>query len=188
MRIALDVDGVLADLAGMILKIYGEETGIHLSRDFVTEWEFWTKLGLSRREFVDLIVKAWSRWDEIKPIEDDLEEDTRKLTRLGRVEILTQRPASTIGPVKQWLRERGISYHGFTWVPLKSSKTNFQYDFYIDDSPRLAEQLRKLGRRIFLYDQPWNRMVASSEYVIRVGSIDECLEYLEGGLFAAGQI
>jgi len=187
MRIALDVDGVLADLTGMILKIYGEETGVYLEREIVTEWEFWTKLGMSRREFVDLIVRAWLRWDEINPLEDDLAEDTRSLLRLGRVDILTQRPASTIQPVKRWLKEHGVSYHSFTWVPLKSSKTNFQYDFYIDDSPHLAEQLRKLRRRILLYDQPWNRNLRESEYVMRVKSLDDCLGYLGGASHAASE-
>lgn len=178
MRIALDVDGVLADLAGMILRIYGEDTGVWLERDFVTEWEFWTKLGMSRREFVDLIVRAWSRWEEIKPLEDDLAEDTAILGKLGRVEILTQRPAVTIEPVKKWLRKHGISYHGFTWVPLKSSKSLYTYDVYIDDSPRLAEHLRRLRRRLLLYEQPWNTSVPASDNVVRVRSLDECIEYI----------
>ncbi|MEM1944876.1 MAG: hypothetical protein QXK39_03395 [Nitrososphaerota archaeon] len=178
MRIALDVDGVLADLAGMILRIYGEDTGIWLDRSFVTEWEFWTKLGMSRREFVDLIVRAWSRWEEINPTEDDLAEDTDMLARLGRVEILTQRPAATVEPVKRWLRKHGVRHHGFTWVPLKSSKTLFHYDIYIDDSPRLAEHMRKLKRPLLLYSQPWNASIVASDSVVRVSSLDECINYV----------
>ncbi|MEM4190030.1 MAG: hypothetical protein QW544_05910 [Candidatus Caldarchaeum sp.] len=180
MHIALDVDGVLADLAGMIIKLYREQTGVTLERSMITEWEFWHKLSLTRQQFMDMIVEAWSRWTEIEPLEDDLSEDVEQLSKIGDVDILTQRPAETIRHVKQWLRHHNIKYRSFTWVPLKTSKSTFVYDVYIDDSPRLAEKLQNTGRLLLLYDQPWNRGVNSVNNVVRVKSLDEVVERLAG--------
>lgn len=181
MRIAVDVDGVLADLAGMLLKIIHEDTGVELGRDFIDEWEFWYKLSMTRQQFLQMLVRAWSRWDEIGLVEDDAADDVEQLATLGEVDILTQRPAETVENVKRWLRHHGIKYRAFTWVPLKSSKTLFRYDAYIDDSPRLAEQLKGKDRLLLLYDQPWNRKIQKSGNIVRVTSLDEAYRFLSEG-------
>lgn len=181
MKIALDVDGVLADLAGNIIKIYEEQTGVKISRDMITEWEFWIKLNMTRQQFMNLIVLAWERWNEMTPLEDDLSEDTEKLSLFGEVDILTQRPAETIEYVKAWLKHVGVRYRRFVWVPLRASKASFVYDVYIDDSPHLAEKLASTRRLMFLYDQPWNRKVPNSSNIVRVNCLDEVYEWLSKG-------
>ncbi|MEM1942824.1 MAG: hypothetical protein QXO30_03620 [Candidatus Caldarchaeum sp.] len=182
MRIAVDVDGVLADLAGMIIKIYREETGVEIPREAITEWEFWHRLSMTRQQFMELIIKSWSRWREIKPTEDDIAEDVMSLARHGVVDVLTQRPAETINHVKLWLKHHGVVYRSFTWVPLKSTKLSFFYDVYIDDSPRLAEQFPHSSRVLLLYDQPWNRDVRTRNNIMRVSSLDEAAKLIETGV------
>ncbi|MEM2114762.1 MAG: hypothetical protein QXS12_04845 [Candidatus Caldarchaeum sp.] len=181
MRIAVDVDGVLADLAGMIIKIYKEETGVEIPRESITEWEFWHRLSMTRQQFMGLIVKSWSRWREITPTEDDIAEDVMNLARHGVVDVLTQRPAETINPVKLWLKNHDVVYRSFTWVPLRSSKLNFVYDVYIDDSPRLADQFPLKNRILMVYDQPWNRNVQPRNNIVRVSSLDEAAKIIEAG-------
>ncbi|MEM0349498.1 MAG: hypothetical protein QXD24_04885 [Candidatus Caldarchaeum sp.] len=178
MKIALDVDGVLADLAGMIIKLYEEDTGRRLSRDMITEWEFWVKLSMTRQEFIELITRSWRRWTELMPIEDDVAEDVEKLNMVGEVDILTQRPAETIEYVKQWLKHHGINYRRFIWVPLKASKASFVYDVYIDDSPHLAEKLANTQRMVLLYDQNWNKKVKPAPNIKRIASLDEACQIL----------
>ncbi|MEM4642034.1 MAG: hypothetical protein QXF36_02525 [Candidatus Caldarchaeum sp.] len=181
MKIALDVDGVLADLAGMIIRLYEEDTGHRISRDMITEWEFWVKLSMTRQEFIDLITRSWRRWTELQPIEDDVAEDVEQLNKVGDVDILTQRPAETVEYVKQWLKQHGIKYRRFMWVPLKASKTSFIYDVYIDDSPHLAEKLANTRRTVFLYDQNWNRRVKPAPNIRRISSLDEAYQLLTCG-------
>lgn len=181
MKIALDVDGVLADLAGMVIKIYEEMTGIRIGREIITEWEFWIKLNLTRQDFMKLITRAWERWEEMKPIEDDLDEDSQKLMQLGHLDILTQRPAETIEYVKKWLKHHGVSYRNFVWVPLKASKASYYYDVYIDDSPRLAERIANTRRLVLLYDQSWNRKVVNAANIVRISSLDEGVDKLMRG-------
>ncbi len=178
MRIGLDVDGVLADLVGMIIKIYREETGLSIDRSHITEWEFWKKLSMTRQQFISLLIKAWERWEEVEPVEDDLAEDVEDLSKIGRVDILTQRPAATIVNVKKWLKRHNVRYSSFTWVPLKMSKADIFYDVYIDDSPRLAEKLSLTDRTLLLYEQPWNINVKTRKNVIRVKSLDEAVQLL----------
>ncbi|MDW8083806.1 MAG: hypothetical protein RMI49_01190 [Candidatus Caldarchaeum sp.] len=181
MKIALDVDGVLADLAGMIIKIYREATGVHISRDMITEWEFWVKLNLTRNQFVKLIVMAWERWSEMEPLENDLAEDSENLMKVGEVDILTQRPAETINFVKKWLKLHGVNYRRFVWVPLHASKASFYYDVYIDDSPRLAEKLANKRSVLLLYDQNWNKKVPHASNIVRISSLDDAFNRLVNG-------
>ncbi|HIQ29636.1 MAG TPA: hypothetical protein EYH45_03630, partial [Candidatus Caldiarchaeum subterraneum] len=47
MRIALDVDGVLADLITTLLTVYEEETGIKIRPEEVDSWDFWRRYNIS---------------------------------------------------------------------------------------------------------------------------------------------
>ncbi len=179
MRIALDVDGVLADLLGAWLRVYQEETGRYIERSEVDSWEFWAKYGITRSEFMKYMIVAWSRWWEITPLEEDMAEDVDNLSRYGDVDIVTQRPAKTVSYVKKWLDKHGVKYRRFTWVPPRKSKSEYSYDVYIDDSPRLAEELQQQGRLMLLYNQPWNSEVRCSSVIKRVNSLDECADQLE---------
>ena len=181
MRIALDVDGVLANLIEPLLRLYENETGVRISVEEVDEWDFWRKHGLSKQGFIELLIRTWARWWEIEPIEDDVAEDVEKLNQLGQVDIVTQRPAKTVSYVKEWLSKHGIRYRKFTWVPPRTTKAKFGYDIYIDDSPKLAEELNKLGKPMLLYNQPWNRSFGETKVVRRVYSLDDCIEILEDG-------
>jgi len=101
LKIAVDVDGVLADLAGMLLKVYREATGVDLGREFIDEWEFWRKVPMTEREFFKMVARAWSRWDVIGLLEDDAAEDVEQLAALGCVDIIIPRQAKTVENVKR---------------------------------------------------------------------------------------
>jgi len=179
MRLALDVDGVLADLVGIWLKVYREETGRTIDRGEVKEWEFWSKYGVTRQQFAYIMTKCWSRWPEIEMIEPDAAEDVLALHQYGQVDIVTQRPAKTIGDVQRWLKHHGIRYRRLTWVPLNGNKASFGYDLYIDDSPRVVLEVAKRGKLALLYNQPWNSEVTETKSITRINSLDACVEYLE---------
>lgn len=181
MRIALDVDGVLANMIEPLLRLYEDETGVRITVEEVDDWDFWKKRGISKQKFIELMIRTWSRWWEIEPLEDDVSEDVDKLNRLGHVDIVTQRPAKTIGYVKEWLARNKIRYRKFTWVPPRTTKAKLSYDIYIDDSPKLAEELNKLGRPMLLYNQPWNRSFGETSIIRRVYSLDDCIRILENG-------
>jgi len=101
LKIAVDVDGVLADLAGMLLmlKVYREATGVDLGREFIDE--FWRKVPMTEREFFKMVARAWSRWDVIGLLEDDAAEDVEQLAALGCVDIIIPRQAKTVENVKR---------------------------------------------------------------------------------------
>jgi len=178
MRIALDVDGVLADLITTLLTVYEEETGIKIRPEEVDSWDFWRRYNISRQQFIQLLIKTWDRWRDIQPTENDLAEDVEELNRLGHIDIVTQRPAKTINNVKKWLAHHGIKYRNFTWVPPKSTKAILNYHVFIDDSPKLAEELIKLGKSMLLYNQPWNKTIKETKTLKRVSSLDDCIKIL----------
>lgn len=144
MNIALDLDGVLADLEGEMIERtrYDEETfetfGDHDDHEhFMSEAE-----------------RVWRyHWDDIDPVEPGLSPATSALGINHNVDIVT----NTAGPadaVESWLDEHGIVYDSIVHARANGHrKRDLDYDAYIDDKPALAGSVDLL----YLRDQPWNQ-------------------------------
>ena len=92
LRIALDVDGVLADTMKLWLRLWNRRSSQSLSYEELVEWDFWKRLGISGEEFMELMKEAWRMWRELPPTEPNLSEKVSRLRSLGRVDIVTARP------------------------------------------------------------------------------------------------
>lgn len=180
MRIALDLDGVLADTIRVWLRIWNEHRFPRLTYESIDTWDFWRKLGISEAEFAGIFARAWLMWEEIPPVEEGIAEKVRRLSELGTVDVVTGRPAEERERVVLWLRRHGISYRGL--VVGVTDKVRLGYDVYIDDSPLVAIAGARSGRLVLLRDQPWNRDVRSNSYVRRVRGLDEAIGVLSGEL------
>src|SRR3989304_8541314 len=91
MKIALDVDSVLADVIVTWLDVYREFSGRSLKKAEVNTWNFWKTLGLTRKQFEDIFTEAWVRWERIPPTENNLAGTVKRLRRLHTVDIVTGR-------------------------------------------------------------------------------------------------
>ncbi|MEM0450808.1 MAG: hypothetical protein QXO17_04490 [Nitrososphaerota archaeon] len=180
MRIALDLDGVLADTIRVWLRIWNEQRFPKLTYESIDSWDFWRKLGISEAEFAEIFSRAWQKWEEIPPAEEGLSEKVMRLSELGRVDVVTGRPAEERERVAMWLRRHRISYRNL--VMGVTDKVKLGYDVYIDDSPIVATEGSRTGRTVLLRDQPWNRFVRSNSYVRRVRGLDEAVFVLSGEL------
>jgi len=175
-RIALDVDGVLADVMPLWLELYNSNYGAQLTFENLTTWDFWMPAGIPRSTFYRIFSQAWRLWRKIPPTEENLGEKVQALMRKGRVDIVTGRSRDTVQHVKHWLSHHHITYNNFVAVPSTRSKAKLDYTIYIDDAPRVAVAVAKKGGRIALYDQPWNRNVQESETIVRVMNLTEAAE------------
>ncbi|MCF8884196.1 MAG: hypothetical protein QXE67_02175 [Nitrososphaerota archaeon] len=174
MRIAIDLDGVLANSMKVWLKIWYEKTGQIIEYQEVNEWFFWRKLGMDSRRFMQILNEAWSRWLEIPPMEESLNLKTRQLKTLGRLDIVTARPRKTERYVYKWLSLHKIVYDKYVWVKRGEDKVKLDYDVFIDDSPTILADLDPARRSLILiYDQPWNRNINEGDHVKRVKNLDE---------------
>ncbi len=176
MRIAVDVDGVLADIMPVWIQVYNRKYGATISPEQVSTWDFYDTIGIIRAEFFKIFSEAWSKWPHIKATEENLPEKLTMYRNLGQVDIVTGRSKETLSSVKSWLKLKGIPYDRFVAVSPRSSKAALKYDLYVDDAPKLAIAAAEMRKYVLLYDQPWNRGVNDNEYVTRIRNLTEGYE------------
>lgn len=180
-RIALDLDGVLADSIRLWLKLWNKRTGQNLIYEEIVEWDFWRSLGLSEGEFMRLLNEVWRMWKMIPPTEPNIGDEITKLNSLGKIDIVTARPRGTEKYVLKWLEMHKIQYSEYIWVRSGKIKPKLGYDVFIDDSPLIVNGCTFYRKRLLLYDRPWNRGIEDNLYVRRIKSLSEAYRILKGG-------
>ena len=178
MRIALDLDGVLADTMSMWVRVWKEKTGQEVRLEDFDEWSSWKYLGITEREFMKIMNEAWKRWRYLPPTEDNLSRKVSKLRSLGKVDIVTARPRETEEYAIRWLELHGIEYDDYVWIRDGRSKLSLDYHVFIDDSPIMAGDAAQARKLVLLYDQPWNRSFEENSFVRRVKGLEEAYEIL----------
>jgi len=171
MKIALDVDGVLADVIKSWLN-YSNTIRTKISKHEITDWEFWKKFQINRFDFYAELSFCWKNWDSIPPTEENLSTITKNLSNLGQVDIVTAREKSTDSFVKNWLIYHNISYNNYVSVIDGPMKADLDYDIFIDDSPHNAAKFLKHNKKVILYSQPWNEYV-SDDRIHRITNLSE---------------
>ena len=177
MKIALDVDGVLADVIESWLT-YSNKIRPNISKDDITNWDFWKKFKINRYDFYEELTSCWKNWNSIPPTENNLSITTKNLSNFGQVDIVTARESSTDSFVKNWLKLHDITYHNYVSVIDGPMKADLDYDVFIDDSPLNAIKFLKHKKNVFLYSQPWNQHI-SNQNVQRVSTLSEAIEKLK---------
>ncbi len=176
MNIALDVDGVLAD----VMLSWIEKSNRHrarMTKKQITSWDFWRNLGISRNDFFMELSECWKDWKSIPPTEKNLSKSTKKLSGIGGVDIVTARERSTGGHVRQWLAFHGITFDRYVSVAEGTLKADLDYDVFIDDSPVNAAAFIQKKKSVLLYEQPWNADFRDRR-AVRISSLEEALELI----------
>jgi uncharacterized HAD superfamily protein len=155
MKIAVDVDGVLADIHTAIFKYLGMP---YTYRD-VKRWDFFNDFdGLNATVFWDTYRKLWSqRWDLIPLVDVDCVEVLRDLSKRHRIDVVTCRDMDLVRGTCIWLALKRIPYEDFVVLPRDGDKTRLdKYDLFIDDNPAMVKD----RNRLILFSRPWNRIVS----------------------------
>ena len=174
MKIAVDVDGVLADVIVAWLDIYNADHHNSVRKEEVNHWDFFGTLNIDRMEFDRIFELAWKNWRSIPSCEAMLDQKVKNLSKLGDVSIVTARSTTSIPNVKAWLRDRMIFYDDMVVVDYGPLKSTLDYDIFIDDSPLNAKNIARSGKLVLLYDQPWNRDI-EGEGIVRVRGFKEAI-------------
>ena len=177
MKIALDVDGVLADVIESWL-IYNNKIRPDISKDDITNWDFWKKFKINRYDFYEELTSCWKNWNSIPPTEVNLSITTQNLSNFGQVDIVTARESSTDSFVKNWLKLHDVTYQNYVSVIDGPMKADLDYDIFIDDSPLNAIKFLKRKKNVFLYSQPWNQHI-SDQNIQRISTLSEAIEKLK---------
>lgn len=155
LKIALDVDGVLADVMHSWLSYNNKMRSTILKSD-ISEWDFWKNHNIDRFDFYKELSLCWKSWKDIPPTENDISSATEILSELGTVDIVTAREVSTHNDVKNWLKFYNIAFENYVGVSEGLEKARLDYDIFIDDSPLNAKSMLEAGKSVILYHQPWN--------------------------------
>lgn len=146
MKIALDVDGVLADVIVSWLD-YNNTVRNQISKHEITDWDFWKKHEINQYDFYAELSNCWKNWHNIPPTENNLADFTKKLSKIG-VDIVTARERSTDTFVKNWLNHHDIEFDNYVSVISGPMKADLDYDVFIDDSPLNATKIVKNNKKI----------------------------------------
>jgi len=177
LNIALDVDGVLADVIESWL-VYSKKIRPSISRGEITNWDFWKKFNINRYDFYAELTSCWRNWNSIPPMENNLSLITQNLSNFGKVDIVTARELSTDSFVKKWLKLHNIKYENYVSVIDGPMKADLDYDVFIDDSPINAIKFSKHKKNVFLYSQPWNQHI-SGQNIQRISNLSEAITKLQ---------
>jgi len=174
LRIAVDLDGVLAETMEAWCKRANDFLGTNYTIADLDTWASWRKLGITREQFFQFLDEAWDDWQSIPPTEPRLSEKVRKITGEGQIDVVTGRSRESVRAAKQWLADQNIPYKRFVRVPGWKDKIFLNYDVYIDDAPELMPLISRNPLMWgILYSRPWNRTVPELRQIFRVESWTE---------------
>ncbi len=171
LRVAVDLDGVLAETMEAWCRIANERFGTRLKLDDLDTWTSWRKTGITKDQFFEILDQTWDAWEEIPPTEPNLAKKVAAVEKLGTLDVVTGRSKQTVEAAKQWLSRYKIPYERFVRVQGWQDKVFLNYDVYIDDAPELMPLIsRNPIMHGILYTRPWNREVDEMPRVFRVDS------------------
>jgi uncharacterized HAD superfamily protein len=170
LKIAIDVDGVLADIHTAIFKYLNLP---YTYRD-IKRWDFFNDFdGLDTLKFWDVYRHLWSYRYDMIPL-TDIEAPTvlSKIVRNHRVDVVTCRDMDLMKGTCIWLALKRIPYEDFIILPRDGDKTRLdKYDFFVDDNPAMVKD----RKRLILFSRPWNRIVSG---VRRVESFRDLYKFV----------
>jgi len=169
LKIAVDLDGVLAEAMVVWCDLYNKRFGGGLGLKDIRAWEVWKLVKITRGQFFTLLDDAWLDWKKMPPTEQDVGKQVKFLREFGAVDIVTGRSVRTVSQAKEWLKAHAIPYDRFVRTESTLAKINLAYDVFIDDSPKLMELIASRSRALgILYTRPWNLGTQMSPVVHRV--------------------
>jgi uncharacterized HAD superfamily protein len=157
LRIAVDLDGVLAEAMTGWCELYNERHDQPLTLEDIRAWDVWKLVKIQRGEFFRLLDDAWLQWERIPVTEQDAAKQVKLLHDFGTVDVVTGRSARTIASAKKWLKAHSIPYDRFVRTESTIAKIRLNYDVFVDDSPALMHHIASKSTALgILYTRPWN--------------------------------
>jgi uncharacterized HAD superfamily protein len=181
MRIAVDLDGVLADTMFTVCQILNKRKSTKFTVDSFVRWRAWEIAGITKDEFFRALDEAWFSWEAIPPTEENLAKHVAKLGEFCTVDIVTGRSPMTVPHANYLLNQYQIPFHSFVRTDnTTTAKLSLNYDLYIDDSAELMALLAsKLQATGILYLRPWNNSSPEMPRVFRAERWDQILGIVE---------
>jgi 5'(3')-deoxyribonucleotidase len=174
LKIAVDLDGVLAESMIVWCEIANKEYGTHFKMEDLDSWSWWRRSPISKDGFYRILDESWDHWEKIPPTEAELARKVAKIERFGYLDVVTGRSKRTVEAARNWIEGQKVRYRNFVRVLGWRDKILLDYDVYIDDAPDLMPLIsRHPTAWAILYERPWNRSVSDLPKVLRTNGWTE---------------
>jgi 5'(3')-deoxyribonucleotidase len=176
-HISIDIDQTLAGVHEVMIALYNKAKGTRYTVADHTDWDF-KSIGSNYAEMMTFYVKAWKdHWREIMLMgnRDSLIESEQYFVQ----DISSSRDyhgptGGTTDTTVQWLNMQRLDWLPYFFDSTKINKLDMKYEIYIDDSPKLAEDITARNSSFqLLIDRPYNRYLRNSDRILRVSGFDE---------------
>lgn len=176
MKIAVDMENVLADPKTWFLEVYNDRNGTAYTIADVDHWD-WVQTEIEFDEFMETIDEGWRSYhDEINPLGEDIGKSLRELSALPdvTVDIVTAR-TGVESEMRAWLERHGATeYEEFLSIEPFETKATLGYEYYIDDNPKLAADLQAHQTQ-FLVTWPWNQSARDHPRTVPIGNVSDAV-------------
>jgi 5'-nucleotidase len=151
MIVAVDVDGVIADLQSELLLRYNEDYNDSLKLEDITAWDFVNFVKPECGANVYRYFDAPDLYDYVSPLEGAVRGVTL-LQMNHRVVFVTTATDGSAGAKKRWLKDFDLLTDDKNYVECQD-KSLILADVLIDDG---VHNLRGFKGDRIIYNQPWN--------------------------------
>jgi len=171
LKIAVDLDGVLAESMLVWCELANKEFGTRLRLEDLDSWSSWKKFAISKDDFYRILDESWDEWQKIPPTEPELAEKLARIEKFGDLDIVTGRSKRTVDAARSWVDDQKVRYRRFVRVLGWRDKILLDYDAYIDDAPDLMPLISQSPSSWgVLYERPWNKNVGDMSKVLKAKS------------------
>jgi 5'(3')-deoxyribonucleotidase len=171
LKIAVDLDGVLAESMLVWCERANQEFGIRLRMEDIDSWSWWKRTSISKDDFYRILDESWDEWQKIPPTEPKISEKVARIEKFGDLDIVTGRSKRTVEAARSWVDNQRVRYRRFVRVSGWRDKILLDYDVYIDDAPDLMPLISHSPTAWgILYERPWNRSVNDMPKVLKAKS------------------
>ncbi len=168
MRLAIDLDGVVANFNEGWIRFYNRQFGTSLDVSQVDAWDVIPKLTRFAHmgEFWDWAehLDGASLFRHLEPFPDAI---PALVTLAGwghTIVIVTTKPDFAVGDTFAWIGEHGIPT---TEVHITEDKEQVAADVYLEDAPHQLYRLRRHRPEVVVvrFARPWNHEIPGTETV-----------------------
>lgn len=185
MKIAIDVDDVLADFLPTLLLFYNKQYGVNYEKNHFKSYHLWETWGGTREEAIDKVFEFYDaeEFNNI-PVIPGAQHVVNELRQNHELVIVTARPEAIREKTESWINRHFPKTFSTVHIANRFSKSGPQttkaeicekngIDMLIDDSLDYALQSVAPHRRILLFDNPWNQHPELPTGITRVHSWED---------------
>jgi len=175
MKIAIDIDGVLADVVTHILPYLNEKYSKNYQKSDITHWDF----PINGDSIGKYLRSYFSDPSFMLTVPEELGAKSAldKIWRTHEIIIATGRPNFCQRSTYLWLD--GYRCSGIKFTSEKTVK-NLGCDLLIDDYSKYLDKFSDSGGKTICFRQPWNKDCDSSKWDYVANGWEEVLEKIEG--------